>query len=311
MKTSKAEILSGLIQVRKEIIESIACLAESRQLEVFLGEWSLKDLLAHFCGWDNANREAIQELRSGKLPGFYAFIDRDWRTYNAQLVESFRNESFQALLAAVAVSQRALLDALVGLPESDFHQDYGVRYKGYKVTLGRLLEAEIEDERTHLGQVVSFLEPAERAEALFAADYNCSQSVLQTFAGRYSLAQVSAARLATGFGAGMAFQGMQCGAVSGALIVLGLQYGNADGGDQPAKALTYGLANEFILEFKRRHQTTNCRELLGIDLGKPGELERARENGVFDDVCPAFIRSAVEILSPMLDRKGLQGFVKS
>ena len=305
MKTSKAQILAEMIQVRKEIIESIACLEESRQTELFLGEWSLKDLLAHFCGWDYANREAIQELRSGKLPGFYAFIDKDWRKYNAQWVESFRNESFQALLVAVTVSQRALLDALAALPENDFHQDYGVRYKGYKVTLARLLEAELEDERTHLEQVVGFLEPAERAQALFAAGYNCSQAVLQTFARRFELGQVPAARIATAFGAGIAFQGMQCGAVSGALMVLGLQYGNADGEDQPAKVQTYGLAGKFIQEFKRRHQTTICRELIGIDLGVPGEFERAREIGVFDTTCPLFVRSAVEIVTPMLERKDL------
>ncbi len=73
MKTSKAEILSGLIQVRKEIIESIACLAESRQLEAFLDEWSLKDLLAHFSGWDYANREAIQALQERATAGFLCF----------------------------------------------------------------------------------------------------------------------------------------------------------------------------------------------------------------------------------------------
>ena len=74
MKRSKAEILSGLSQVRKEIIESLSCLPEPRQNERFLGEWSLKDLLAHFAGWDQANLEAIQALQSGRLPAFYAFL---------------------------------------------------------------------------------------------------------------------------------------------------------------------------------------------------------------------------------------------
>ena len=143
MQTNKAEILSGLRQVRKEIIESINCLPPQRHEEVFLGEWSLKDLLAHFAGWDYANREAIQALQEGRLPVFYAFYDKDWRSYNAQWVETYRNETCEALLKITAVSQKALLDALVALPEAVFQQDFGLRFKGYKVTLARLLEAEM------------------------------------------------------------------------------------------------------------------------------------------------------------------------
>jgi C_GCAxxG_C_C family probable redox protein len=301
MKTSKAEILSGLIQVRKEIIESIACLQRDQQVEIFLGEWSLKDLLAHLIGWDYANREALQALHERRLPEFYAFYDKDWRSYNAQWVGTYRNETFEALLRMAAVSHRALLDALVAVPEAEFHQDVGVRFKGYKVTLARLLEAEREEERVHFRQVLAFLDPARRAESLFLGGYNCSQSVLQAFAPRLGLAQEVATGIATPFGAGISFQGMQCGAVSGALMVIGLQYGNRNAEDKASKALAYARAREFIERFKEQHGTVLCRELLGIDLGQPGEFERARELGVFEDICPGFVREAVQILSSMLE----------
>jgi C_GCAxxG_C_C family probable redox protein len=301
MKTRKAEILAGLIQVRKEMVESITCLPGERQAEVFLGEWSLKDLLAHLAGWDYANREAIQALHERRLPAFYAFHDKDWRSYNAQWVETYRNETFEALLAMTAISHQALLDALVGVPEAAYHQDFGVRFKGAKVTLARLLEAEMEEERVHFEQILSFLEPAERAEALFLTGYNCSQSVLQAFAPRLGLAQEAAARIATCFGAGISFQGMQCGAVSGALLVIGMRYGNSNAEDKTSKAQAYARSWEFIERFKARRQTVLCRELLGIDLSEPGEYERAREAGVFEQVCPGFVREAVEILSLMLE----------
>jgi C_GCAxxG_C_C family probable redox protein len=303
MKTSKTNILTGLIQVRKEIIESIAYLPAQQQGEGFLGEWSIKDLLAHFIGWDYGNREALQALREQRLPGFYAFYDKDWRRYNAQWVETFRNETFEALLAMAAVSHRALLDALTAVPEAEFHQDFGVRYKGYKVTLGRLLEAEMEEERIHFEQICSFIGLADRAKAIFLVGYNCSQSVLQVFAPRFNLTQDVAARIATPFGAGIAFQGRQCGAVSGALMVLGLQYGNLDAADKASKALAYTRAREFIERFKERNQSTECRELLGMDLGEPGEYERAREMGLFEERCPKFVSEAVQILSVMLDEK--------
>lgn len=303
MKTSKAEILSGLIQVRKEILESITCLPAHQQVEVFLGEWSLKDLLAHLIGWDYANRESLQALHAQRLPEFYAFYDKDWHRYNAQWVETYRHEPFEAVRASVTLSHRALLDMLAAIPEAEFHQDFGVRFKGFKVTLARLLEAELEEERVHFGQVYSFLDPASRAEAIFLAGYNCSQSVLQAFAPRFNLAQDIAARIATPFGAGIAFQGMQCGAVSGALLVLGLQYGNFNAEDQAAKSLAYARAREFIERFKALHQTVLCRELIGIDLDQPGEYERARALGVFEELCPLFVREAVQILSPMLEEE--------
>jgi len=303
MKTSKTEILSGLRQVRKEIIESIHCLPLQRQEEAFLGEWSLKDLLAHFAGWDYANREAIQALHEGRLPAFYAFYDKDWRSYNAQWVETYQNETSEALLKITAVSQKALLDALVALPEAVFQQDFGVRFKGYKVTLARLLEAEMEDERIHFKQLLSFLSPGERAEALFLTGYNCSQAVLQACAPRFGLAQEVAAGIATAFGAGISFQGMQCGAVSGALMVIGLQYGNCSAEDKAGKALAYGRSQAFIKRFKERHESVLCRELLGIDLGQPGELERGREMGLFEQVCPGFVREAVEIVSALLEEE--------
>jgi C_GCAxxG_C_C family probable redox protein len=303
MKASKAEIINGLEQTRKEIIENCACLPANRQEQLFLGEWSLKDLLAHFIGWDHANREALQALREQRLPEFYALVDKDWRRFNGQWVEKYRYEKFERVLAEVRVSQRALLNTLAAVPEEEFRLDRGVRYKGYKVTLAGLLEAELKEEKVHLEQVIDFLEPGERAEALFLVGYNCSQAVLQAFAARLGLRQEIAAPLATCFGAGISFQGAQCGAVSGALLVLGLEYGNSSSEDKAAKALAYTKAGEFIRRFKTIHQTVQCRELLGFDLSQPGEFERARETGVFEERCPIFVRQAAEILSSMLASK--------
>jgi C_GCAxxG_C_C family probable redox protein len=301
MQKSKAELVTRLVQTRQEIIESISCLPEPRQAQAFLGEWSLKDLLAHLAGWDNANLEAIQALQAGRLPEFYAFYDKDWRSYNARLVAGCRDETFEALLRRAAGSRQALLEALATLPEAEFQREAGVRFKGVKVTLARLLEAETDDEGVHLKQILAFLDPAERAESLFLTGYNCSQSVLQAVAPRLGLPQAVAARLASPFGAGIAFQGQQCGAVSGALLAIGLRYGNQSAQDKASKELAYRRSQEFIARFKARRQTSLCRELLGIDLSQPGELERTRQLGVFDETCPGFVRDAVEILSAMLD----------
>lgn len=55
--------------------------------------------------------------------------------------------------------------------------------------------------------------------------FNCSQIVLSSFAEDLGLDSEMANKVATCFGGGMG-SGDTCGAVTGALMVLGLKYGN-------------------------------------------------------------------------------------
>ena len=49
-----------------------------------------------------------------------------------------------------------MIEFLQTIPPEKFNKDFGVRFRGYKVTIQRLLEAEREDEQTHLGQIRDF-----------------------------------------------------------------------------------------------------------------------------------------------------------
>ena len=70
----------------------------------------------------------------------------------------------------------------------------------------------------------------EIAVSTFAANYSCAQSVLSAFANQFGLPVQTALKLASPFGGGIARRGETCGAVTGALLVLGL----ARGADQPS-----------------------------------------------------------------------------
>jgi hypothetical protein len=133
-------------------------LAPEDQDELFLGVWSVKDLLAHLAGWDFSNLEAAQAILAGKVPAFYAYHDRDWKTYNAGLVTEYKREDLADLLAWVEDSHQQLVNFLKTIPAEEFDKDKGVRFKGYKVTIARLLQAEIEDEKSHHRQVEEFVE---------------------------------------------------------------------------------------------------------------------------------------------------------
>lgn len=152
----KDQLLAKLQEVRSSILaEASALRAEERDI-VFLGIWSIKDLLAHLVGWDYTNIEAAQNVLSGKVPEFYTQRDRDWQTYNALLVKKYKRDSFDELLTLTKDSQHKLIEFLETIPPAAFNKDFGVRFRGYKVTMQRLLEAEAEDEQTHCQQIKDF-----------------------------------------------------------------------------------------------------------------------------------------------------------
>lgn len=154
----KNEIISKLIETRQEILNTASALSSKEQNEVFLGIWSAKDLLAHLVGWDFTNLEAAKQILAGELPDFYNYHDRDWKTYNARLVAEHRKEDFAELLSSVKDSLQKLSSLLETIPAEEFDKDRGIRAGGYKVTIARLLQAEINDERTHYSQIKEFME---------------------------------------------------------------------------------------------------------------------------------------------------------
>ena len=64
----------------------------------------------------------------------------------------------------------------------------------------------------------------ENAKEMFAEGYNCSQSVLSAFSKKYGMSKDQSLSIACGLGGGMRI-GEICGAVSGAVLVIGLRYG--------------------------------------------------------------------------------------
>ena len=141
-------------------------------------------------------------------------------------------------------------------------------------------------------------DPIKIAQERFAQKFNCSQSVFSAYASKLGIQDEIALKLASPFGGGTAHQGHVCGAVTGALMVLGLQKGNVT---PETKEETYRLAEEFIEKFQELHGSILCRELIGHDISQPGELEKAREKGVIANTCPGLVKDATELVAMFLD----------
>jgi C_GCAxxG_C_C family probable redox protein len=141
---------------------------------------------------------------------------------------------------------------------------------------------------------------SERASVVFKEGFNCAQAVFSTVAEDFGLDSGTAAKAATAFGGGMARMGSTCGAVTGAFMAIGLSRGNDRPTDKESKEKAYWLAREFVERFKVRHGSIVCRELLGCDIGTPEGHERAKAQGLFDNVCLKLIEDSVEILEELL-----------
>lgn len=141
---------------------------------------------------------------------------------------------------------------------------------------------------------------ADQAVYTFKQGFNCSQAILSTFAERLGMERSEALRLATGFGGGIGGTGNICGAVSGAIMGLGLKFGISEP-DKPAKARMYEKTRHYLDQFRARFGSIECRDLLGFDLSTPEGQQQAKTPGAFD-CCDRFVYTAAELLESMLDQ---------
>jgi len=139
--------------------------------------------------------------------------------------------------------------------------------------------------------------PIQTAQDRFAQGFNCSQAVFSAYATQLGIDDETVLKLAAPFGGGVARQGEVCGAVTGALMALGLGRGNAT---LENKEENYSIANDFISRFQEKHGTILCRDLIGYDLSKPDELLKAREGQVFVSACPGFVKDATKLVEEIL-----------
>jgi len=140
---------------------------------------------------------------------------------------------------------------------------------------------------------------SEKAVATFDNGFNCSQAVLSTLGPELGLDRETALRVAGALGAGMGRMGNVCGAVSGAFMVIGLKYSKTKDGENKIRDKGYGLVRQFAQEFEARNGSIVCKEILGCDLSTEEGIARARETGLFSDVCPEAVRDAIEILEQL------------
>ena len=144
--------------------------------------------------------------------------------------------------------------------------------------------------------------PANRSESArqqFLKSMSCSQAILETYGPDLGLPVSQARRVAAAFAGGMGM-GSECGAITGAYMVIGMKHGKTTESDSRADNETFKRLAEFNRQFKARHKYLTCSELLETDMGTPEGVKAASAKGYFSSRCPGFVKSAAEILEKVL-----------
>lgn len=134
-------------------------------------------------------------------------------------------------------------------------------------------------------------EAGQHAVELFDASYNCAEAVLMALAAAWDLDIPFTA--GTAFGGGVARSGQTCGALSGALVALGVRYGRRPHDDR-GRDRVYQLAGELMQSFRETHGDTGCLQLTGCLLAVAEDRRRFNEQGIRQRVCRALVRYAAD-----------------
>lgn len=137
-----------------------------------------------------------------------------------------------------------------------------------------------------------------RACILESDALNCAQKVVSLFCEQCGISQETALRIAHPFGGGLR-AGEACGALAGALMIVGLTHGNPDPRTPEDRAACDVRAAEFSRRFKELNGHITCRDLLGIDTSVGENRALANAQGVFRSVCPSVIENTVRLLEEL------------
>ncbi len=132
----------------------------------------------------------------------------------------------------------------------------------------------------------------------FRKGYNCAQSVCLAFAEETGLCKDTILKLSSSFGGGMGRMREVCGAVSSMFIIAGILKGYTEPGNDEIKGAHYKLIQALAKEFRAKHNTIICRELLGLTEEKISPIPSKRTEEYYAKrPCEMFVRTAADIIS--------------
>jgi hypothetical protein len=118
--TPKQELLNQAAREYKAFHESLQGLNEEHLTEVWLGTWSIKDIVAHIVGWHSEMGPALERIARGERPVPEGVSYDDVDSWNAKFVAARRGAEAADLLLELDKSHERFMHQADAVPEERF-----------------------------------------------------------------------------------------------------------------------------------------------------------------------------------------------
>ena len=157
MFDNKEKQLADLETAYASFIDTLTGLA-SEDILKSLGDWTPRDIAAHFIGWNRITLAGCSALRESAEPFYFYDGTNDYRKVNAKFITQFPSTDQDELLKDIASTKEALTAYLKTIPESEWELDAGVvHYRENPATIARCVDSLIRDYRKHRQEIVDGL----------------------------------------------------------------------------------------------------------------------------------------------------------
>ena len=137
-----------------------ACIHTMRELSpenflASLGDWTPRDIAAHFVGWNRITLVGCSEVREGIEPFYFYDSTNDYRKVNAKFFSQFPSQDKNELLAEISNTKDVFVTYLKTIDEREWELDTGiVHYRGGPATVARCVDSLIRDYRKHRQEII-------------------------------------------------------------------------------------------------------------------------------------------------------------
>jgi hypothetical protein len=118
--STKQDLLNEAARQYKAFHETIHGLNEAHMTEVWLGTWSVRDIVAHISGWHREMGPALERMARGERPAPQGVSYDDVDGWNEKFAAAKRHEPVADVLLDLDQSHEAFMHAAAQVPDDRF-----------------------------------------------------------------------------------------------------------------------------------------------------------------------------------------------
>jgi hypothetical protein len=115
--SDKARLLAEADETFLDLRQAVDGLDDGRLTRVWLGSWSIREILVHITGWHQEMIPALGRVARGEAP-YPAGTYDDFDAWNARFVENKRGVKVADVLAQLEISHRDFVRAAGAVPDA-------------------------------------------------------------------------------------------------------------------------------------------------------------------------------------------------